>query len=56
MALLEQAAAQEGVFHLWGHSWEVEQYQMWDELEAILKAASAIPNIQAKTNTDLLHG
>jgi len=26
-----------GVFHLWGHSWEIEKYGMWDELEEFLR-------------------
>jgi len=27
---------QDGVFHLWGHSWEIEEQNLWDELEAFL--------------------
>jgi peptidoglycan/xylan/chitin deacetylase (PgdA/CDA1 family) len=23
-----------GVFHLWGHSWEIEKYGMWEEVES----------------------
>ena len=26
-----------GVFHVWGHSWEVEQYDMWEPLERVLR-------------------
>jgi len=26
-----------GYFHLWGHSWEIEKYQLWDELESFLR-------------------
>jgi len=26
-----------GVFHIWGHSWEIEKYKMWDELELFFK-------------------
>jgi len=29
-----------GCFHLWGHSWEIEQYQLWDKLEAVCKLIS----------------
>jgi hypothetical protein len=25
-----------GVFHLWGHSWELEEYQQWDRLDSFL--------------------
>jgi peptidoglycan-N-acetylglucosamine deacetylase len=31
--LLRRAALNGGVFHLWGHSWELDQYQHWSELE-----------------------
>jgi hypothetical protein len=29
-----------GCFHLWGHSWEIEENNLWDELEIILKHIS----------------
>lgn len=35
-ALLDHALATGGVFHLWGHSWELESYDQWDRLEAVL--------------------
>ena len=35
-ALLDRAIALDGVFHLWGHSWELEQHGLWGELEAFL--------------------
>jgi peptidoglycan-N-acetylglucosamine deacetylase len=54
LALLERAAACGGVYHVWGHSWEVEQYGMWDDLEAVLKAARAYPNARRVTNSELV--
>lgn len=27
----------DSVYHLWGHGWEVERYQLWDELEQLFK-------------------
>lgn len=32
-AVLEIAAEQGGVVHLWGHSWEVEQHSQWQNLD-----------------------
>jgi hypothetical protein len=32
-AALDQAS----VFHLWGHSWEIEEHGMWEECEAFLR-------------------
>jgi hypothetical protein len=31
---------QTGCFHLWGHSWEIEEYQLWNKLEAVCKLLS----------------
>lgn len=34
--LLERAAVDGGVFHLWGHSWEIEEKEQWDALSQLL--------------------
>jgi peptidoglycan-N-acetylglucosamine deacetylase len=36
--LLARAAAAGGVFHLWGHSWEIEETGQWEALDRILAA------------------
>lgn len=43
-----------GVFHLWGHSWEIEKYGMWTDLEIFLKYISRRENCVYLTNGDLL--
>lgn len=53
LALLKRAAATGGVWHLWGHSWEIEKYGMWRELETVLSAASAYPEARFVTNSQL---
>ena len=30
-----------GVWHLWGHSWEIEKFNLWAELEQVLALAAA---------------
>ncbi|MCC7349588.1 MAG: polysaccharide deacetylase family protein [Phycisphaerales bacterium] len=35
--LLERTARAGGVFHLWGHSWEMESEEQWSRLERILQ-------------------
>jgi hypothetical protein len=35
-AMLARVLEQGGVFHLWGHSWELEQAGQWQRLEEIL--------------------
>jgi len=44
-----------GVFHLWGHSWEIEKYGLWKELESVLKALSAHEEISYLNNTEYWH-
>src|SRR4051812_28386608 len=38
--LLRTAIARGGVFHLWGHSWEIEESRQWSQLEDVLKMMS----------------
>jgi glycosyltransferase involved in cell wall biosynthesis/peptidoglycan/xylan/chitin deacetylase (PgdA/CDA1 family) len=38
IALLDHAQQSRGVFHLWGHSWEIEEYQQWQALDRVLAA------------------
>jgi peptidoglycan/xylan/chitin deacetylase (PgdA/CDA1 family) len=35
-AMLEVVCIHGGVFHLWGHSWEIDQCEAWGELEKVL--------------------
>lgn len=38
--LLEHAAQQKGVFHLWGHSWEIDECNEWKRLEEVFSVIS----------------
>lgn len=52
------AAHHGGVFHLWGHSWEIEKQNLWNELETVFALLSRW-SISARmvTNSELLnHG
>jgi len=33
-----------GIFHIWGHSWEIDKFGLWYELEETFKMLSDIPN------------
>jgi hypothetical protein len=49
-SFLRQAARRGGVFHLWGHSWELQERQQWSRLEEVLRimcdcAKSGIPSL-----------
>ncbi|HLU25595.1 MAG TPA: polysaccharide deacetylase family protein [Longimicrobiales bacterium] len=41
-SLLRHVLRTGGVFHLWGHSWEVEQNGQWAELERVLERIGAL--------------
>lgn len=42
-----------GCFHLWGHSWEMEEYQLWNKLEKIFETISNRPNFTYIPNKGL---
>lgn len=35
--LYKKAKKEDGRFEMWGHSWEIEKFQMWNELEEFFK-------------------
>lgn len=41
-----------GCFHLWGHSWEIEAYNLWRKMEDIFKIISNQNNFSYLTNGD----
>lgn len=40
-------------FHLYGHSWELEQYGMWGELESFLDFVKSHENVRYETNGEI---
>ena len=48
--LLDAALARDGVFHLWGHSWELEQQDLWGALEQFLATAASLVPTQARVD------
>jgi peptidoglycan/xylan/chitin deacetylase (PgdA/CDA1 family) len=42
----------DAVFHLWGHSWEIEASNMWEQLNTFLKFISSF-NCRFETNGDV---
>jgi len=52
--LLCKAQQQGGVWHLWGHSWEIERYDLWQQLDAILSTASRLSDYRACTNSQMV--
>jgi hypothetical protein len=45
--MLDAVSRGSGVFHLWGHSWEIEEHGLWPLFERLAarmgKAVNAVP-------------
>lgn len=50
----KKALAEGNYFHLYGHSWELEKYGMWSELESFLKFVREHQNIVCLSNSEVL--
>ncbi len=42
------------VFHLWGHSWEIEKYGMWNDLEKFIRYIANRKECEYVTNGELI--
>jgi peptidoglycan/xylan/chitin deacetylase (PgdA/CDA1 family) len=52
--LLQRTVRRGGVFHVWGHSWEVEQEHQWERLEQLASMMSATrEQLTNVTNSEL---
>lgn len=54
-ATFDIARTRGGVFHLWGHSWEIEKYTMWQPLERVLSYISNREDCRYVTNAEVIH-
>lgn len=52
--LFDKAEEEKGVFHLWGHSWEIDKNNMWKALENALKYISGRKDALYLTNSETL--
>lgn len=52
--LLAHISTHGGVFHLWGHSWEIEQADLWQPLEDVLALLAAAPEQIARLDNSAL--
>ena len=43
-----------GVWHLWGHSWEIDKYNDWNKFEKVLSYISKRKNVQYLTNYEII--
>ena len=54
MTLFEMAMVRGGVWHLWGHSWQVEDNNLWADLRMLLKHVGGRPGVGYLTNAEVL--
>ena len=54
--MFDRVARDGGVWHLWGHSWEVEQQGMWDQLEEVFRYIAGRGHVTYCTNGELIGG
>lgn len=52
-ALFDQTLEQGGVFHLWGHSWELRDHDDWERFERVLQHISARDGVHYVSNRDV---
>jgi peptidoglycan/xylan/chitin deacetylase (PgdA/CDA1 family) len=52
LLLAAAAAGEGGVFHLWGHSWEIEEKAMWRECDAFLRSISGL-GFRPRSNAEI---
>jgi peptidoglycan/xylan/chitin deacetylase (PgdA/CDA1 family) len=49
----DQVMEKGGVFHLWGHSWEVDKYNQWRNLEAVFEYIANPKDVKYVNNKGL---
>ena len=52
--LFDYVLANGGIFSLWGHSWEIEKYGYWEELEHLFQYITKHSGIHYVTNGELI--
>ncbi len=53
-SLLREVEISGGVFHLWGHSWELEEHNLWGRLESLLKHVKESGKFEFINNSEVL--
>jgi peptidoglycan/xylan/chitin deacetylase (PgdA/CDA1 family) len=50
MRLFDRVLEVGGVFHLWGHSWEVDEHRQWGELQRVCEYIAGRPGVRYLDN------
>ncbi len=52
-AMFDRVIKEGGICHIWGHSWEIDEYDDWERLESVFRYISANPKVNYATNGEL---
>jgi len=52
-AMFDRVIREGGIYHLWGHSWEIDKHNDWDRLERVFRYISAHPQVKYVANGEL---
>ena len=52
-AMFDQVIKEGGIYHIWGHSWEIDERGDWERLENVFRYISANPKVSYVTNGEL---
>lgn len=53
-AMFDHTAEVGGVYHLWGHSWEIDQHGDWERLAGVFSYIAGRPEVSYLANGDLV--
>jgi hypothetical protein len=51
--MFDQVIEGGGIYHIWGHSWEIDEHDDWERLENVFRYISANPKVSYVTNGEL---
>ena len=54
MHLFDSVASSGGVWHLYGHSWEINDFKLWEELRVVLDYVSNRPGVLYLPNSGVV--
>ncbi len=52
-AMFDQVIKEGGIYHIWGHSWEIDEHDDWERLENVFRYISANTKVSYVTNGEL---
>lgn len=52
--LFDRVMDKGGIFHIWGHSWQLEDFGLWGKLEELLSYVARRPGVAYVSNTEAL--